>query len=183
MVWKLQRCRLDLLPLFVSLVCRHQPTVMCSFHCHILLILSWKCCWSLSDCLIDTIDPMLRSLVGTISIKALESSGRGWVIKSGGLTVAICMRQYCFNGTADLRLLWELRAWMRTGEQMHRDLGTESLSFLTSAVDWLLFSDRKPFICLAYVDRQKKLLHTELSSSHFVNAFLLNSFMLMLSVQ
>lgn len=73
---------------------------------------------------------------------------------------------------------------MRTGEQMHRDLGTDSLSFFDISCGLASFSDRKPFICLAY-DRQKKLLHTELSSSHFVNAFffLLNSFMLMLSVQ
>lgn len=43
------------------------------------------------------------------------------------------MRQYCFNGTADLRLLWELRAGMRTGERMCGDLRTESfLAFFLS---------------------------------------------------
>lgn len=39
------------------------------------------------------------------------------------------MRQYCFNRTTDLRLLWELKARMRTEEWMYRDLGTEPRAF------------------------------------------------------
>lgn len=77
------------------------------------------------------------------------------------------MKQYCFNGTADLRLLWELRAGMRTGERMCGDLRTESfLSFflffeVRSGLDSP--SRRQPFICLLYDGRQKTALHTELN--------------------
>lgn len=83
------------------------------------------------------------------------------------------MRQYCFNGTADLRLLWELRAGMRTGERMCRDLGTESflsffLSFFFEVCGGLDSpSRRKAFICLLYDGRQKTALHTELNRSCF----------------
>lgn len=68
---------------------------------------------------------------------------------------------------------------MRTGERMCRDLGTESLSFFEASRGLASSSDRKAFICLAYDDRQKKLLHTELSCSYFVNDILLNSFILL----
>lgn len=72
------------------------------------------------------------------------------------------MRQYCFNGTADLRLLWELRAGMRTGERMCRDLGTESflsffLFFLKCAVDWIpLREGRLLFVCFMTADKRQR---------------------------
>lgn len=95
----------------------------------------------------------------------------------GGLAGAICMRQYCFNGTADLRLLWELRAGMRTGERMCGDLRTESfLSFFEVSCGLDSPSEREAFICLLYDDRQKTLLHTELKCSYFVNGALPSSY-------
>lgn len=77
------------------------------------------------------------------------------------------MRQYCFNGTADLRLLWELRAGMRTGERMCGDLRTESflsffLSFLLSfflkcAADWIpLRGGRLLFVCFMMADKRRR---------------------------
>ena len=65
------------------------------------------------------------------------------------------MRPYCFNRTTDWRLLWELRARMRTEEGMCRDLGTEPHSFFPSQL-WIgfVFRQRKGFICLAYDDRK-----------------------------
>lgn len=65
-----------------------------------------------------------------VSIKTLEGAGKDKEWNQRGLTVSICMRRYCFNRTTDLRLLWELRAEMRTEKQMYRDLGTELHSFL-----------------------------------------------------
>lgn len=66
----------------------------------------------------------------TVSIKTLERAGKDKEWNQGGLTASICMGQYCFNRTPDLRLLWELRAEMRTEKQMYRDLGMELHSFL-----------------------------------------------------
>lgn len=78
------------------------------------------------------------------------------------------MRQYCFNGTADLRLLWELRAGMRTGERMCGDLRTESFLsfffsspsfffFLKCAVDWILLrGGRLLFVCFMAADKRRR---------------------------
>lgn len=86
------------------------------------------------------------------------------------------MRQYCFNGTADLRLLWELRAGMRTGERMCGDLRTESFLsfflFLKCAVDWIpLRGGRLLFVCFMTADKRRSS-----TAPVFANGFSLSSY-------
>lgn len=73
------------------------------------------------------------------------------------------MRQYCFNRTTDLRLLWELRARTRTEEGMYRDLGTEPHSFFQVRCELVSSSDRGKvlFVWLMMVGRHKAMFHTE----------------------
>ncbi len=80
------------------------------------------------------------------------------------------MRQYCFNRTADFRLLWELRARTRTEERMYKDFGTEPHSVFKSAVNWLLHhTGGLLFVWIMMVERHKTLLYIENKLLLFLN--------------